>query len=110
MAIEPINSRRYRKQRELVFKMHGRVCAYCGTDEGEMHIDHIIPRSKGGDHSLDNLQVLCKPCNQAKGAKETFFPTQGATPPVFSAFLSPTRSIPAEDSPFTRKPSQIEPE
>jgi 5-methylcytosine-specific restriction endonuclease McrA len=24
-----------------------------------MHIDHIIPRKAGGDHSLDNLRVLC---------------------------------------------------
>ena len=35
-----------------------------------LHIDHIIPRSKGGavDH-VDNLQTLCEPCNLSKGAR-----------------------------------------
>ena len=68
MALDKLNSRRYREQRERVFMRDGRVCQVCGTDEGEMHIDHIIPRKVGGDHSLDNLRVLCKNCNLRKGA------------------------------------------
>jgi len=69
MALDKLNSRRYREQRERVFMRDGRSCQLCGTDEGEMHIDHIIPRKVGGDHSLDNLRVLCKSCNLRKGAK-----------------------------------------
>lgn len=106
MALDKLNSRRYRAQRERVFNRDGRCCAICGTDEGEMHIDHIIPRKVGGTHDLDNLRVLCKPCNLRKGAlNDGVFLAQRATPPVFSARLSLTQSEPMPDSPFTHRPS-----
>jgi hypothetical protein len=35
----------------------------------EMHMDHVIPISKGGRHSYRNTQVSCSPCNLAKGGK-----------------------------------------
>ena len=108
MALDEINSRRYRAQRERVFMRDGKACQLCGTDEGEMHIDHIIPRKAGGDHSLDNLRVLCKSCNLRKGAlNEGVFLAQTATPPVFpERSLSETvRVVP--DSPFV-KPDSIQ--
>ena len=90
MALDKLNSRRYRSQRERVFNRDGRSCAICGMDEGEMHIDHIIPRKAGGTHDLDNLRVLCKSCNLRKGAlNEGVFLAQAATPPAFSSSLSP---------------------
>lgn len=33
-------------------------------------IDHIMPESKGGQATLDNLQLLCRHCNRSKGTKE----------------------------------------
>jgi 5-methylcytosine-specific restriction endonuclease McrA len=39
-------------------------CVYCG-DEAK-HIDHIIPLSKGGLHTFENLQLICRRCNVAK--------------------------------------------
>lgn len=33
-------------------------------------IDHIIPESRGGQATLDNLQLLCRHCNRSKGVKE----------------------------------------
>lgn len=33
------------------------------------HVDHIVPLSKGGTHTLDNLQYLCAKLNTQKGAK-----------------------------------------
>jgi 5-methylcytosine-specific restriction endonuclease McrA len=105
MALDEINSRRYRAQRERVFMRDGRACQLCGTDEGEMHIDHIIPRKVGGDHSLDNLRVLCKTCNLRKGAlNEGVFLARTATPPVFSDLLSLTQSKVHQDSPFKSRP------
>jgi 5-methylcytosine-specific restriction endonuclease McrA len=71
-----------------------------------MHIDHIISRKSGGDHSLDNLRVLCKNCNLRKGAlNEGVFLAKRATPPVFSSDLSLTQSETMLDSPFKIRPS-----
>jgi len=106
MAIDKLNSRRYREQRERVFKRDGRVCQICGTDEGDMHIDHVIPRKVGGDHSLDNLRVLCKSCNLRKGAlNDGVFLARAATPPVLMGNISPMQSEQALDSPFKTRPN-----
>lgn len=43
------------------------ACAYCGVTT-ELSIDHIIPRSRGGSHSNDNLACACVTCNSAKRA------------------------------------------
>jgi len=68
MALDKLNSRRYRAHKERVFMRDGRQCRYCGSDEEPLHIDHIIPRKAGGTHDLDNLQVLCKSCNLRKSS------------------------------------------
>ena len=109
MALDKLNSRRYRVQRERVFNRDGRSCQICGTDEGEMHIDHVIPRKSGGDHSLDNLRVLCKNCNLRKGAlNDGVFLAKRATPPVFSSNIYPMQSKTMPDSPFTARPVPID--
>lgn len=54
-----------------VLMRDGNKCRICGVvcDGGihKMHFDHIIPWSKGGETTLDNLQVLCSVCNEALG-------------------------------------------
>lgn len=52
-----------------VFKRDKRVCQYCGT--GNLRglnctIDHIVPKSKGGENSWTNLVTACKKCNSKK--------------------------------------------
>lgn len=48
-------------------------CIKCGKNyrKGDMDIDHIIPKSKGGDNSKYNLQCICKHCNRSKQADTT---------------------------------------
>ena len=46
-------------------------CIFCGkspaTDFGtKLHIDHVVPFSKGGKSILENLQTLCEECNLGK--------------------------------------------
>lgn len=40
-------------------------CAHCGS-RWFLQTDHIVSRSRGGGHALENLQTLCGPCNRAK--------------------------------------------
>ena len=57
------------KTRLDVFERDDYRCQMCGrtVDDGiKLHIDHIVPFSKGGSSEMDNLQVLCHECNLAK--------------------------------------------
>ncbi len=81
---------KYRNHRRLqVFAKKGTVCVRCGVDgiylitsvdPGQGHhvdlftadfvlmtIDHIIPRSRGGESALSNYQPMCQYCNALKG-------------------------------------------
>lgn len=71
--------RRARRQRaELAAGLRFQVfvrdefrCRYCGRaaeDAIILHVDHVIPRSKGGSDSVDNLVTACAECNLGKGA------------------------------------------
>jgi hypothetical protein len=55
--------------RKEILKVHGHTCAECGCDlrNSGHHIDHIVPFSKGGLTTKDNLQALCPRCNLVKG-------------------------------------------
>ena len=56
----------YWKNRRLeVLQRDGYICTYCGQDATS--VDHVIPRSAGGDHSLANLVACCLKCNGKKG-------------------------------------------
>jgi HNH endonuclease len=45
------------------------ACRRCQST-ADLTLDHIIPRSKGGSHAIDNLQTLCRRCNSAKNNRE----------------------------------------
>ena len=61
--------------RYKVLKRDNFRCVLCGrspaTEQGcELHVDHIIPFSKGGKSTLDNLRSTCKECNLGKGNRD----------------------------------------
>jgi len=53
-------------QKKRVYAFYRHRCLYCGSTEN-LTIDHIIPWSRGGGSAYGNFQVLCEPCNFAKG-------------------------------------------
>ena len=59
----PLNLRR------RVIERDGKYCVYCDEDltDKEIHMDHVIAESKGGETTYNNLQVTCRKCNLAKG-------------------------------------------
>jgi 5-methylcytosine-specific restriction endonuclease McrA len=55
-----------RPTRNLVYKRDNYMCSYCGAKEN-LTIDHIIPSSRGGKDTWDNLVSCCNRCNTLKG-------------------------------------------
>ena len=57
--------------KSTLFAMQKQCCACCKERFalGMLHMDHVMPLSKGGQHADANMQLLCQPCNQAKYAK-----------------------------------------
>jgi 5-methylcytosine-specific restriction endonuclease McrA len=54
-------------RRELL-RRDNHKCQYCGTGKS-LTIDHVIPRSRGGGHTWDNVVIACEKCNGRKGDK-----------------------------------------
>lgn len=53
---------------DAVYKRDGGRCVYCGSVDN-LHLDHIIPFSRGGATNVENLQLLCQKCNLEKSNK-----------------------------------------
>lgn len=67
--VEQFSRRLGGKQRQLLrirlVEKYGEKCMNCGSTTN-LAIDHIVPRCKGGSNEFENLQLLCKPCNNEK--------------------------------------------
>jgi 5-methylcytosine-specific restriction endonuclease McrA len=69
----PFNRRERRQQLIAAYGKQGAdgrriaVCAYCGTTEGTIEVEHVVPRSRGGTDAWHNTVLACKRCNAAKG-------------------------------------------
>ena len=77
----PLSKYLQKKQRQLMTKdlrqkivlRDNFTCQICGKympDEVGLHIDHIVPLSRGGKTVESNLQILCDKCNFKKGARK----------------------------------------
>lgn len=56
--------RRAALNRRAVFARDGSRCQYCAAPAES--IDHVVPRSKGGEHIWENVVAACRPCNTRK--------------------------------------------
>ena len=58
-----------RFSRRNIFERDRNTCQYCGTTFNKMDltIDHVVPRSRGGKDTWDNLVLACVKCNVKKG-------------------------------------------
>jgi 5-methylcytosine-specific restriction endonuclease McrA len=54
--------------RSLIYQRDGHKCQYCGSTR-DLTIDHVMPKSKGGGNTWDNLVAACHTCNTKKGDK-----------------------------------------
>jgi 5-methylcytosine-specific restriction endonuclease McrA len=98
--------------RRAVFARDGQRCQYCNRPAE--NIDHVIPRSRGGPHTWENVVASCRPCNARKENRllhETdltlrrrpvaphatlwVVATVGAIDPAWAPYLPQAESVPA---------------
>ena len=78
----PRDAHRRKITRRAVFARDSWTCQYCGS-RSNLTVDHVIPRSKGGTSSWENIVASCAPCNRRKGDR---LPRQaGHAPPPRTA-------------------------
>jgi 5-methylcytosine-specific restriction endonuclease McrA len=53
--------------RRNVFQRDDHRCQYCGTGSAPLSIDHVVPRSRGGEDVWENVTTACLACNVRKG-------------------------------------------
>ncbi len=60
---------RVKLTRREVLARDRHTCQYCGRQSGDLTLDHVMPRHRGGAHSWENLVAACKACNHRKGGR-----------------------------------------
>jgi len=102
---DPRLSRKYKEVRLKALARDGYVCHYCGAENKDMTIDHIIPISVAPELAIDieNMVTACKPCNSSKGSRsQGVFLERQRTPPVFPDPHLPSTVRTVPDSPFIK--------
>jgi 5-methylcytosine-specific restriction endonuclease McrA len=82
--------------RRALFARDGWRCVYCGTAASRLTLDHVVPRSRGGDSVWENVVTACAPCNHRKGDRtleeammELRFPPRAPAPVLFIQLAAP---------------------
>jgi 5-methylcytosine-specific restriction endonuclease McrA len=82
--------------RRALFARDGWRCQYCGTDGGKLTLDHVLPRSRGGESVWENVVTSCAPCNLRKGNRTVEeagmrlpYPPRAPAPSLFVTLSAP---------------------
>ena len=59
--------RKVELSRKNILRRDNHQCQYCGTTKAPLTIDHIVPKSRGGGETWENLACACVKCNTKKG-------------------------------------------
>ena len=72
LAYEKLPRQRVKFNRRNIFARDGNRCQYCGKKfpTTELSLDHVVPRSKGGPASWENIVCACLKCNVKKGGND----------------------------------------
>lgn len=63
----PRDVHRRKITRKAVLARDAWTCQYCGRERAGLTVDHVIPRSRGGESVWENIVASCAPCNRRKG-------------------------------------------
>ena len=86
------------EKRLAIYLRDNFCCVYCGQDlkketPQNVTLDHLTPRSQGGDNRALNLVTACRACNCSRGAREwTEYATGGAVARIFLLTALPLNS------------------
>jgi 5-methylcytosine-specific restriction endonuclease McrA len=71
MAYERMPKTRVRFSRFNIYARDDNTCQYCGVrmPRADLNLDHVVPRSRGGATSWENVVCSCVPCNLRKGGR-----------------------------------------
>jgi 5-methylcytosine-specific restriction endonuclease McrA len=90
--------------RRALFARDGHRCVYCGATN-RLTLDHVVPRSRGGDSVWENVVTSCAPCNLRKGNRlpeevemRLLVSPRPPTPSLFVTLASP--SVPDRWEPY----------
>ena len=97
-----------RLTRRNIFLRDGHTCQYCGrrSSTRDLNLDHVMPRSRGGPMTWENVVCSCRVCNLRKGGRTPAEasmrllrkPVRPRWSPILALAFSPSR--PAEWEPF----------
>ncbi|AFV75385.1 HNH endonuclease [Thermus oshimai] len=90
--------------RRNVLRRDRYTCQYCGRQGGDLTVDHVLPKSRGGKSTWENLVAACRACNLKKGDRtpeeagmRLLKPPRAPKAPLFLADL---KEIPEAWQPF----------
>jgi 5-methylcytosine-specific restriction endonuclease McrA len=109
----PRDVHRRKITRKAVLARDAWTCQYCGSKRSGLTVDHVIPRSRGGESVWENIVAACAPCNRRKGnrlpVEIEMHPSstpKAPGPTVFIRVAAPT--VPASWEPYLGGVGELE--